>query len=291
MRFSEREGFQQVTTALQVDGMDSGLRNGLWSVTYTVFFDGKTQYGVRDHSGLGTLATCLWFGFFKEPLDQVPHGVGGVSQYLRDWWMGTAAWWQVYDLVEFLVREYDDPSVTSAARDLYNRVLAQERSAFRFVGATLTRLTSQEEVAAVELALRDTAALAGVRHHLIRALELLGSRTAPDFANSIKESVSAVEGVCQRLSGKTGASLGDGLNALERAGVSLHPALVRGFKALYGYSSDADGIRHAAVEAPDLAVEDATYFLVSCSAFVGYLVAKAAQAGLTLDAPQAAERG
>ncbi len=282
MRFSEREGFQQVSTALQVDDMDAALRNGLWSVTHAVFFEGKTHYNLQDHPALRVLATRLWFGFFKEPLDQVPRSVGAVSQHVRGWWMGTAQWWQVYDLVEFLVVEYDDDQVSDRARDLYNHVFEQERAAFRFVGSTLTRLTAAEEVAAVERALQDTSQMAGVRHHLHRAVELLGDRSSPDYPNSMKEAISAVESVCRRLSGKQNATLADGFDALERAGVPLHGALVRGFKALYGYSSDADGIRHAALDVPSVKVEDATYFLVSCSAFVGYLIAKAAEGGLPL---------
>lgn len=285
MRFSEREGFQEVSTALQVDGMDAALRNSLWSVTHTLFFENHTQFRLSDHTALSHLGTRLWFAHYKLPLDEMPGSVGGLSQYVRDWWMRPAEWWRVYDLVEFLVEEYQDEEVTSTARDLYNRALEQERSAFRFVGHSLTRLTSAEEVAAVERALQDTSHLAGVRHHLARAVQLLGSRTEPDFANSIKESISAVEGLAQRLSSKPKSSLGDGLDALERSGVALHPALACGFKALYGYSSDADGIRHAALDVPSVGVEDATYLLVSCSAFVGYLIAKAAEGKLPLIDP------
>ncbi len=285
MRFSEREGFQLVSTALQVDGMDAALRNGLWSVTHALFFEGKTQFRLRDHEALCHLGTRLWFGHYKLPLDQMPGSVGGVSQHIRDWWMRPAEWWQVYDLVEFLVEEYQDEEVTSTARELYNRVLEQERSAFRFVGLSLTRLTSAEEVAAVERTLEKTTQMSGVRHHLLRALELLGDRSSPDYPNSMKEAISAVESVCRRLSGKQNATLADGFDALERAGVPLHGALVKGFKAIYGYSSDADGIRHAALDVPSVGVEDATYFLVSCSAFVGYLVAKAAEGNLPLTDP------
>jgi hypothetical protein len=196
--------------------------------------------------------------------------------------MRQAQWWEVYDLVEFLVVEYNDDQVKDRASEFYNRVLEQERAAFRFVERTLTRLTAAEEVAAVERALQDTSQMAGVRHHLLRAVELLGDRSSPDYPNSMKEAISAVESVCIRLSGKQNATLSDGFDALEKAGVTLHGALVKGFKALYGYSSDADGIRHAALDVPSVKVEDATYFLVSCSAFVGYLIAKAAEGGMSL---------
>ena len=43
---------------------------------------------------------------------------------------------------------------------------------------------------------------------------------------------------------------------------------------LYGYTNDADGIRHAMLEQPNLTAADAKYFLISCTAFVNYLKSK-----------------
>jgi hypothetical protein len=51
---------------------------------------------------------------------------------------------------------------------------------------------------------------------------------------------------------------------------------------MYGYTSDAQGIRHALMDEPNLSFEDAKFMLVSCSAFVNYLIAKAAKAGISL---------
>ncbi len=56
--------------------------------------------------------------------------------------------------------------------------------------------------------------------------------------------------------------------------VGLHPALKKAFNNLYGYTSDAKGIRHALLEEAELYPEDAKFMLVSCSAFVNYLVSK-----------------
>jgi hypothetical protein len=66
--------------------------------------------------------------------------------------------------------------------------------------------------------------------------------------------------------------------------VGLHGALKKGFSSLYGYTSSADGIRHALglLEEPNLSFEDAKFMLVSCSAFINYLVSKASKAGISL---------
>lgn len=96
-------------------------------------------------------------------------------------------------------------------------------------------------------------------------------RESPDFRNSIKESISAIESLCRELEGNQTAKLGAALNALEKKGV-LHPALKSAFSALYGYTSDAGGIRHALLNESKLTNADARFMLVSCSAFINYVI-------------------
>ena len=47
-----------------------------------------------------------------------------------------------------------------------------------------------------------------------------------------------------------------------------------GYEKMYGYTSDADGIRHGGIDFTNAPAEDAKYMLISCSAFVNYLVEK-----------------
>jgi hypothetical protein len=75
--------------------------------------------------------------------------------------------------------------------------------------------------------------------------------------------------------------LSPALDAIE-AKTTLHSALKEAFKKLYGYTSDAQEIRHALTDEPNLDIEDAKFMLVSCSAFVNYLVVKAQKAGIAL---------
>ena len=49
---------------------------------------------------------------------------------------------------------------------------------------------------------------------------------------------------------------------------------MKNIKKIYGYTSNGDGIRHALLEEDSLEYEDALYMLVSCSAFVNYLISK-----------------
>jgi len=87
-----------------------------------------------------------------------------------------------------------------------NDVLESEMSAYRFVGKYITQITSKEEISEIEEALRTP--LKPVRIHLEKSLELLSDRKSPDYRNSIKESISAVEAVCKIITGDKKATLG-----------------------------------------------------------------------------------
>src|SRR5207253_6756654 len=136
-----------------------------------------------------------------------------------------------------------------------------------------------EELAEVDAALATP--VAGARAHLSSALGLLADRKKPDYRNSIKESVSAVEAVCRAVTDNNKATLGDALKAVQSK-VGLHAALKAAFSSLYGYTSDADGIRHAMLDEPNLAFADAKFMLVACSGFVNYIVGKATDAGVKI---------
>ena len=67
------------------------------------------------------------------------------------------------------------------------------------------------------------------------------------------------------------------LKKLERNGVEIHGGLKSAFNTLYGYTSDANGIRHAGnIGGPSSTFEEAKFMLVSCSAFINYLIAVSA---------------
>ncbi len=73
--------------------------------------------------------------------------------------------------------------------------------------------------------------------------------------------------------GEGKATLGQALKKIEQK-YELHPALRNAFGKMYEYTSDEDGIRHALLEMDSLRYGDALYMLVTCSAFVNYLIEK-----------------
>src|SRR6185295_5273662 len=129
-------------------------------------------------------------------------------------------WWQVYDFVDFVVANVADDWRGILVQEL-NKRLQNENSAYRVIGSQLLEITDGHEISELETAIEETTPL--VRVHLTQAMALLSDRTSPDFRNSIKEAISAVEATCQWISGKKGATLADCLRALKTSG-PMHPA-------------------------------------------------------------------
>lgn len=157
--------------------------------------------------------------------------------------------------------------------------MEREMSGYRLVDGLVTPITSDVEVAAVESGANVRGEFEPAGEHIRRALELLADRQAPDYRNSIKESISAVESAARTVAGGKRGGLSTALSHLEQR-LPLHPALKAAFVKLYAYTSDEDGIRHALLDDSDLSQEDALFMLVACSAFTNYLKTKSAAAGV-----------
>jgi len=80
--------------------------------------------------------------------------------------------------------------------------------------------------------------------------------------------------MCILITGDPKATLGNALKTIEKKH-GLHKSLKNAISSLYGYTSDSSGIRHALTDnSEEVQFEDAKFMLVSCSAFVNYLMAK-----------------
>ena len=153
-----------------------------------------------------------------------------------------------------------------------NALFEQEYVGYRFVNGVITPITDEVEIQEVEKASHNP--FEGSRSHICKAIGFLSDRENPDYKNSIKESISAVESICQIITGSNKATLGEALKLLTTKGITIHKAMEKAFSSLYGYSSDEGGIRHAeGLFESSVNFEEAKYMLVSCCAFVNYLIA------------------
>lgn len=261
MKFSQRIGITPAIKVAQKESMDEDLRNGLWSVLCLYYWPGSKDSLGLPHE-IEDLIYELWANYFKYPIDTID---GLWRDNVRNYYF-RATWYEIYDLIEFIAK-YGSPEIKDSFIRACNTQLETENSAYRFIGDTIAEITSTEEIEEIEQAVINSTPYAGVKDHLNSALSLMSNKTNPDYRNSIKESISSVESLAKQISQNSTATLGVVLKELEKS-KKLHPALKSAFSSLYGYTNDAEGIRHALLEESNLTKADARFMLVCCSAFV-----------------------
>ena len=259
--------------------MDDETRTGLWNVLFICYWDMMEDIYIHSNKNMQILLNQMWRIYFKKPLDSLNDRWEITYKQIRNYFFNDALWNEVYDFIEFISKYYPDDEMNEFFIKICNLTLEKEISAYRFVGGKITQITSEKEISEIEDALKIP--LKPVNIHLENALELLSNKKNPNYRNSIKESISAVEAICNIITKEKSDTLGQALKKIEKM-IPLHGALKKAFSNLYGYTSDAEGIRHALMEEPDLHFEDAKFMLVSCSAFINYLVSKASKAGIKL---------
>ena len=115
----------------------------------------------------------------------------------------------------------------------------------------------------------------GTNKHIEKALRHLSNRETPDYHNSIKESISAVESLAKEITGNSNGTLSQLVAELPLQ----HDAFSSALKKLYGFTSDAEGIRHSLTGEKLEGIDQnlARFMLIICSAFVNYIIANIAQ--------------
>lgn len=273
MLFSHRKKLKPFAKTVQITSVDDELRATAWSLLCVHFWDtwepGASQWK-QDAAEVESLCQKLWFSYFKRPIDTLPTFRTNRSKdcytVLREY-VFECEWNEFYDFLEFIAKHASSRMAGSFVEHL-NHALERENSAYRLVGSEFIDVIAEDEIEEIELALQSRHA--AVKTHLQRAVSLLSDRKEPDYRNSIKESVSAVESMVKLVSGENGATLAGGLKKLKDI-APLHPALEKAFLAIYGYTSDSGGIRHALLEESKIERPEARFMLIACSAFVNFV--------------------
>lgn len=274
---------------MQIDSIDDDLINGLWNAIKIHVLDplDRTNFGTYGPNEFKNFCEALWHHFYKLPVDTVPYHNSDGIKHIRNWFFNEAAWYEVYNFIEFITKLNTNTLHFDKTQfiNFCDAVLEREFAGYRFINGSIAPITNKYEISELETALDHSAqfsSLKGANIHLKSALSKLADKTNPDYRNSIKESVSAIESVAKVISQNNGDSLGGALDKI-KGKINLHAALEKGFKQLYGYTSDASGIRHALMDNSKCEFEDAKYMLISSSAFINYLIVKADKAGVKLD--------
>lgn len=280
LSFSQRMGLTPKEFPLQVDSLDKATRMDIWNVFYRNFcISNHCHYLSQLRPEEGVFWEIIWSNFFGKDLSLLDD-LRELYEKIRSFIVNDKIqWYRVLDLCEFIIQI--PMKKTESFGKFLDMVFIKNNVAYRVIGSEISPITDDQEIKAIKTAMALPDKLSGARTHISTALQLLSDRENPDYRNSIKESISAVESICKILAKDEHADLASAVKALRKKGFSLHGGLEQGLLKIYGYTSDQGGIRHAMIEEGNIVTqEDALFMLVSCSAFCHYLQQKGAQAGL-----------
>jgi hypothetical protein len=282
MNFSQRYGHVRVREVIQVDDMNVELRNSLWNVLeFYVWSKLKSDtyqasiyniLSIRPNSPLDKFIARVWIHYLKRPINDSPNTWQDFYKNMQEMFFHSM-WYKVYDFIEMVIACY----TFGHARENYplfvesvNDVLKRELAGYRLVNGTIIKTIDNTEIGAVESASKIK--YSPVREHLNASLSLLSNREAPDYRNSAKESILAIESLVMLKLNKKG-TLGDLIKKHDEE-LQLHPALVKAIGALYGYSSDESGIRHAIFDSDNIGFNEAWFLHVLCCALINFIESK-----------------
>jgi len=286
VKFSERIGINE--KLIQLKEVDINLRVSLWNYIFTRFL---ASYDSYINSGK------IWMHCLNKPLDDFPlppvqsdnpyegivfdehykkelesftNGHKELKKQIKEFFMN-CQWYEVYDVVECVFKILVTKENEEGYIKRINDILKSENAGYRFVDNKITPIIDEKEINEIKKAMNVP--YSSVKIHLKQSHELLSNRTKPDYRNSIKEAISAVEALCKIITDKDKATLGQALKIIEKE-IGIHSALKNAFSNLYGYTSDEDGIRHSLLDEPNIYFEDALFMLIACSSFINYLISK-----------------
>lgn len=271
--FSEKYGYRP-ESPIQHEQISQTLRQKIWKLFYEKekrdnhFFPVDFEQVIKSGQTLE-----------EKIIDRMSYLIGisfkGNYAYdkLRNGILSTFTWFEVYDFIEIYLSFLEEQDRNERTNQ-YNKILEYGRAGYRIIAGEVVPLINESEMQCIEQAAATS--YQTVNEHIKNALSFYANRRSPDYKNSIKESILAVESICCIITGMSGrqATLGVAIKKLKEKGVYIHSAMEKAFSLLYGYTSDEEGIRHGGIDFTNTPSEDAKYMLISCSAFVNYLIEK-----------------
>jgi len=260
MFFSERYGYKKIDESLNYQNISTGLKNQIWNLFYDIY--SNIEYKISQN-----FSEVVWEKFFKLQIDQIDNtsNYSALMDIKKKFF--NLNWYEVYDFVEFVYNETDVKKMWEIG---INKIL-EEETPYRLIKGYIAALTNKEEINEIEKALEENDKLTQARRHIEKALILFSDRTNPDYENSIKEAISAIETLSKKILKDEKGTLGELIKK-----VDLHTALKDGINKIYGWTSDEGGLRHG--NKPDQKNKDleneSRFMLIFCSALFNYLVSK-----------------
>ncbi|HOC95374.1 MAG TPA: hypothetical protein PKH21_05110 [Candidatus Cloacimonadota bacterium] len=275
MNFSKRHGYEK-ETPLQFECMSKELKTEIHNMIRNIENEMSWQV-VNGSFLLRDTYDYLWSHHFCLDSDDFKrhYAYSGTKEVKKLY--DQLSWNKVFDYIEEyceLIRDISKKHYKKLCK-LLNQTLEKHNSAYRILEGKIIPISNDQELD--EISQASHTPHQDINSHMQKAIEIFSDRENKDYPNVVKEAITAVEAAVNTINQSPGKTLGDALKTLSDH-LTIHPALIEAFSKIYGYTSDKrSGIRHAIFEGSDCIPDfaDAKFMLVSCSAFINYLLLKA----------------
>ncbi|KQX21781.1 MULTISPECIES: hypothetical protein [Ensifer] len=267
--FSQAEGIDPLPSQLRLGELSAAAKARLWAIFHGQIDRSTTDYGRRVGDPVLSIARRHWVQAQHRMVDEFDYRTSSVTENWKAYFHRDTRYDICLGFVQWMLRAFKSnqlgQSVTNA--------LADTHVAYRVInGDTIMPVASQQEAEIVKVAVEtaDRARLPAARQHLLDAAAELSSG---NYANSVRESMSAVESVAFTSTGETSFAKAIGVMDARRP---MNGAFKIAINRLYDYTSQEPGIRHAKQEhaTADVEEREAIFMLGVCASFVSYVLAE-----------------
>ena len=267
LTFSQAQGYESLPQPLALGEISLEARIKIWDRIHlgTISYDDSISYSWND------ILKKLHGDYFKRPIDE--YNSHYQSEFLEEIkaliLKETTPFNEVFDLVQMIMRYRSIGNFNRAMHDIFRQCRLAYTIDHKHPVTILPAATEQEGRALLS-AMNElrSAGLDGAAEHLRKAGEAINRG---DWADSIRESIHAVESVARKIAPGTPQALGKALNSLEKQG--MIPSLLKSaLDKLNGYANQP-GIRHAVQdnEKAEAGQDEAVFMLGACASFASYL--------------------
>lgn len=285
--FSQRNGYEPLPEPMRLEYISDDLRREICNAVCEFLSDIHTNYNMidRHRNNLAdqerSFIACVLGKINKVTQHQIKNKIDRENCFIQffEEILINEQFNKVLDLLEIMITEMKsrylqrEKHFTKKIIELFDRHSAAYQLDTSQHPYWFFPLTSKEEGKATQQAIETVCQgkMSGAITHIRKAGKFMNKR---EYADSIRESIHAVESVARIISPASSKNLGPVLKSLENAG--LHKALIKGFNNIYGYTNDEEGIRHPLLDQSeaDVGLDEAIFMFGACASFAAYLTRK-----------------
>lgn len=289
LTFSQREGKAQLPEAMTLEHIPQRFRQLAWLSVDNAIGDLITDFYDFDSNsyssdgpigslpdGIPNIIRSYKFDIMLIPHDKISYPCPSED---REFSRKIILFGEYHDTITFIEhilrhKECTDSLYTSLVDAFDKASAAYFVEKVGSIPSVIPRI-SRESGEAIQRAIETISegGMDGAATHLRQATEHINTG---QHADAIADSIHAVESVARKIDPRSNKNLSHALDSLEQTGMLKHPGLKKALCALYGYTSDQPGIRHALVfqNAADVSLDEAIFMLGACASFAAYLTQK-----------------